>query len=133
MRRKLRLDQCDQIDYEITLGGVGVAAGSEAPQRGGLIKSRKRSYTTNALPKQKRPARELIKQGNTKDLSLTKVVRAQVDPLPFAVGDSVTLHYEHQLGSDSIDCSVVAIRGAYVRCAAFSRAAGSEPFSKDGA
>lgn len=46
-------------------------------------------------------------------------VRAQNDPLPFAVGDTVTLRYGIGPSStpDWVECSVMDIRGTYVKCA----------------
>jgi hypothetical protein len=52
-------------------------------------------------------------------------VRAQNDPLPFAVGDRVTLRYRigPSSGGDQVECSVMDIRGIYVKCAPPARAA----------
>lgn len=52
-------------------------------------------------------------------------VRAQNDPLPFAAGDRVTLQYAIGYGSggDDVECSVMEIRGIYVKCAPPARAA----------
>jgi hypothetical protein len=44
-------------------------------------------------------------------------LRAQVDPLPFAVGNFVTLHYGEHPGSNFVECSVMEIRGTFVKCA----------------
>ena len=46
--------------------------------------------------------------------------RAQGEPLPFSVGDTVTLWYGHDASQSSIgssvQCTVGEIRGDYVRC-----------------
>ena len=48
-------------------------------------------------------------------------VKAQADPLPLAVGETVTLRYStgaHPSESHGwVECSVMEIRGGYVRCA----------------
>ena len=46
------------------------------------------------------------------------VVRAQADPLPFGVGDTVTLRNVDAStpGEWSVECSVREIRGIYVKC-----------------
>ena len=47
-------------------------------------------------------------------------VKAQTDPLPFAVGETVILQYPQPNTTDRgpwVECSVMEIRGVYVRCA----------------
>jgi hypothetical protein len=49
-------------------------------------------------------------------------VKAQTDPLPFAVGETVILRYTtdaHPADArvNWVECSVMEIRGVYVRCA----------------
>lgn len=48
-------------------------------------------------------------------------VGAQTTPLPFAVGETVTLHYSEQSSQPqfgtSVECAVAEIRGEFVRCA----------------
>ena len=48
-------------------------------------------------------------------------VAAQTDPLPVAVGETITLRYStdaHHSGDHRwVECSVVEIRGVYVKCA----------------
>jgi hypothetical protein len=45
-------------------------------------------------------------------------VRADDESLPFATGDRVTLLYAIQnTGNNSVDCSVMGVRGIYIRCA----------------
>lgn len=46
------------------------------------------------------------------------VVRAQAEPLPFGVGDTVTLRNVHagSAGEWSAECSVREIQGIYVKC-----------------
>jgi hypothetical protein len=48
-------------------------------------------------------------------------VRAQGEPLPFAVGDPISLHYGEPPASNFVECSVAEIRGVYVRCSAPAR------------
>lgn len=43
-------------------------------------------------------------------------VRAQAEPLPFAVGDTVTLRYTGPQGEWAVECAVKEFRGVYVRC-----------------
>jgi hypothetical protein len=47
-------------------------------------------------------------------------VRAQIDPLPFAVGDTVTLRFGAPWSTEYnnfISCTVSDIRGLFVKCA----------------
>ncbi len=47
--------------------------------------------------------------------------KAQTDPLPLAVGETVTLRYSPDAhpsqGNVWVECSVMEIRGVYVKCA----------------
>ncbi len=54
-------------------------------------------------------------------------VRAQTDPLPFGVGDTVTLRNvaASTPGEWLVDCDVKEIRGIYVKCAPPERIGGS--------
>ncbi len=52
---------------------------------------------------------------------------AQTDPLPFAVGDTVTLKYETTVSESYVECGVADIRGEYVRCENRGSRFGSEP------
>lgn len=51
---------------------------------------------------------------------------AQTNPLPFAIGDTVTLKYETTVSESYVECHVADIRGEYVRCESQSRRIGSQ-------
>jgi hypothetical protein len=57
-------------------------------------------------------------------------LKAQEEPLPFAVGDTVTFYYAQHASvpsfGTSIQCTVAEIRGNYVRCGARTRIAGAD-------
>ena len=47
-------------------------------------------------------------------------VRAQVDPLPFAIGDTVTLRFGAPWSAEYnnfVSCTVSEVRGVFVKCA----------------
>jgi hypothetical protein len=54
--------------------------------------------------------------------------QAQSEPLPFAVGDTITLHYGNDADRNGIEsgteCTVAEIRGMYVKCGRRSRVGG---------
>ncbi len=60
--------------------------------------------------------------------------QAQSEPLPFAVGDTVTLWYGNNTASPevgtSVECLVGEIRGTYVKCSPRSRVAGRDSFER---
>jgi hypothetical protein len=57
-------------------------------------------------------------------------LKAQDDPLPFAVGETVTFYFAQHASvpsfGSSIQCAVAEIRGRYVRCGPRTRIAGSD-------